>query len=319
MDEVRDVIIVGGGPAALTAAVYAARARLRTVVYEGPLEVAGGQLMTTTEVENFPGFPSGGVSGPELIERMRKQAVEYGADIRRALVESIDRAPNDDLFLVGTPSQVIKARAVILATGASAKYLGVRGEQEFKNKGVSACATCDGALPRFRNQPVVVVGGGDSAAEDALFLARFASRVHVVHRRDQLRASPIMAERLLAHERVQMHWNATVHEMVGTDADGLTGVVLLDTKSNETSVLPCRGVFVAIGHTPNSQLAMQMGIPVDDDGYICRVGRTSATTCDGFYVAGDVADPTYRQAVTAAGSGCQAAIEVTRWLDEHAL
>lgn len=304
------VVIVGGGPAAWTAALYCARAALITLVFEGELEgnwIPGGQLMTTTEVENYPGLP--GVDGSELVERMKQHALSFGAQCISELVKSIDYESKT----VHT-SSAHAYDALILATGASAKYLGLASEAEFKNKGVSACATCDGALPRFRDKPIVVVGGGDTAMEEASFLSRFASMVHVIHRGASFtKASPIMAKRVLTNPNIKAHFNATVKSMVGDAKHGLTGVNVQTAEKEE--LLECSGVFVAIGHSPNSQL-----FPGDKDaqGYIVRKEDTTHTSMPGVFAAGDVTDHRYRQAVTAAASGCQAGIDAYRWLASDA-
>lgn len=299
----RRVLIVGGGPAAWAAALYCARAALVTLVLEGAAN-PGGQLMTTTEVENYPGAPH--VQGWELVDRMKQQAHEFGAACEPATAARIDYAARVVHDAAGREHAY---DALILATGASARYLGLPSEARLLNHGVSACATCDGALPRFRGQPLVVVGGGDSAMEEATFLAKFASRVHIVHRGPAFRAaSARMAARALATPNVEPHYNATVAEVLGEPDDaGVTGVRLQDG-----TVLPCAGVFVAIGHTPNSQL-----FPGDKDahGYIVHKRHTE-TSVPGVFAAGDVADSRYRQAVTAAASGCQAGMDVTRYFME---
>lgn len=302
----RRVVIVGGGPAAWTAALYCARAALITLVFEGEMDgnwIPGGQLMTTTEVENYPGVP--GVDGSELVLRMKQQALSFGAQCISELVKSIDYESKT----VHTSSGYAYD-ALILATGASARYLGLASEAEFKNRGVSACATCDGALPRFRDKPIVVVGGGDTAMEEASFLSRFASMVHVIHRGASFtKASPIMAQRVLSNPKIKAHFNSTVAEVLGDAKHGLTGVNV--RTADKDTVLPCSGVFVAIGHSPNSQL-----FPGDKDaqGYIVRKEDTAHTSMPGVFAAGDVADHRYRQAVTAAASGCQAGIDAYRWL-----
>lgn len=298
------VVIVGGGPAAWTAALYCARAALITLVFEGELEgswIPGGQLMTTTEVENYPGLP--GVDGSELVQRMKQQALSFGAQCIPELVKSIDY---DSKTVRAAGSHAYDA--LILATGASAKYLGLASEAEFQNRGVSACATCDGALPRFRDKPIVVVGGGDTAMEEATFLARFASEVHVIHRGPSFtKASPIMAQRVLSNPKITPHFNATVDKVLGDAATGVTGVSL----NAGAKVVPCSGMFVAIGHSPNSQLFPGTK---DAQGYIVQQEHTTHTSMPGVFAAGDVADHRYRQAVTAAASGCQAGIDAYRWL-----
>lgn len=302
----RRVVIVGGGPAAWTAALYCARAALITLVFEGELEdtwIPGGQLMTTTEVENYPGLP--GVDGSELVQRMKQQALSFGAQCIPELVRRIDY---DSKTVHAVQAHAYDA--LILATGASARYLGLASETEFKNKGVSACATCDGALPRFRDKPIVVVGGGDTAMEEASFLARFASIVHVIHRGPSFtKASPIMAKRVLDNPKIKPHFNATVEKVLGDVKHGVTGVTL-----NTGEDVQCSGMFVAIGHSPNSEL-----FPGEKDaqGYIVQQEHTTHTSMPGVFAAGDVADHRYRQAVTAAASGCQAGIDAYRWLSGH--
>ncbi|MBN2311566.1 MAG: thioredoxin-disulfide reductase [Candidatus Hydrogenedentes bacterium] len=309
-----NVIIIGSGPAGYTAALYAARANLEPLLFEGefsPDILPGGQLMTTTDVENFPGYPEG-VNGPEMMDQFKKQAVRFGTTILSKTVTEVDLSETPLKVVSG--AETWEAKAVIIATGATAKYLGLESEARFMNHGVSACATCDGALPRFRNQPVVVVGGGDSAMEEALFLAKFASRVHVVHRRDQLRASKIMGDRVLAHDKIVVEWNSVVDEVLGTDSDGVTGVRLKDVKSGETREVACTGYFSAIGHKPNTDLFKGV-LDMDDTGYLVTRPGSSYTNVDGVFAAGDVQDSVYRQAITAAGSGCMAAIDCVRWLE----
>jgi len=309
-----NVIIIGSGPAGFTAALYTARADLAPQVLEGEPSktiLPGGQLMTTTEVENYPGFPEG-VSGPVLMEQMRKQAVRFGARCvyKTATAVDLSRRP----FTVTSGEDAWETRALIIATGATAKYLGLPSEERFLNRGVSACATCDGALPRFKDQPVAVVGGGDSAMEEALFLARFAGRVHVVHRRDQLRASKIMADRVLAHEKITVEWNSVVDEVLGDDDAGVTGVRLKDAQTGALRELACTGYFSAIGHKPNTDLFVGR-LDLRKDGYLVTAPGSSRTSVEGVFAAGDVQDAAYRQAVTAAGSGCMAALDCIRWLE----
>lgn len=309
-------IIIGGGPAACTAALYCARANLSPLCFEGEFSqelLPGGQLMTTTEVENFPGYPDG-VTGPELMADLKKQAERFGARFVSKTVSSVE--------LSGTPLKVsanddqLETQTIIIATGATAKYLGLESEKRFMNKGVSACATCDGALPRFRDNPVVVVGGGDSAMEEALFLANFAGKVHVVHRRDKLRASKIMADRVVKHPKIQVEWNSVVEEILGADQDGVTGVRLKDTQDGATREIACAGYFAAIGHKPNTNLFVGV-LDMDDAGYLVTEADSTYTNVPGVFACGDVQDKTYRQAVTAAGSGCMAAIDATRWLESR--
>ncbi len=304
----RDVIIIGSGPAGLTAAIYAARADLAPLTIEGV--EAGGQLMLTTEVENYPGFIDG-IMGPELMERMRKQAERFGTEYVTDNVTAVDLGTTP--FVVRTASDSFAARTLIIATGAKARMLGVPGEDVYLGHGVSTCATCDGFF--FRNQELVVVGGGDSAMEEALFLTKFATRVTVVHRRDRLRASKIMQDRALAHPKIDFVWNSVVTEVLG-DGSRVTGVRLRDVNSDEERELPVGGLFVAIGHTPNT--ALFEGQLELSGGYIVTRGGTTATSVPGVFAAGDVVDFRYRQAVTAAGTGCQAAIDAERYLQEHA-
>jgi len=308
------VIIIGSGPAAHTAALYTARASLEPLVLEGELSQAilpGGQLMTTTEVENFPGFPEG-VSGPELMALLKKQAGRFGARYLGKTVTAVDFSAQP--LKVTSGEETWETASVIVATGAMARYLGIESEQAFMNRGVSACATCDGALPRFRQKPVVVVGGGDSAMEEALFLARFASRVHVVHRRDKLRASKIMGDRAMAHEKVTIEWNSVIDEILGNDQDGVTGVRLKDVHSGETREIACTGYFAALGHKPSTDLFPGI-LDMDDAGYLVTKPGSCRTNVAGVFAAGDVRDKVYRQAVTAAGSGCMAALDCARWLE----
>jgi thioredoxin reductase (NADPH) len=307
--EHRKVVIVGSGPAGYTAAVYAARAELEPVVVAG-LQF-GGQLMLTTEVENYPGFPEG-VTGPEMMELFQKQAERFGTKILLEDATEVDLGERP--FTVKTASAHFTADTVILATGASARWLGIESETRLQNQGVSACATCDGAL--YRDKAMAVVGGGDTAMEEALFLTRFATQVTVVHRRDALRASKIMQERALAHEKIDFAWNSEVDEVLGDDF--VTGVRLKDTQSGDTRELPVEALFIAIGHRPNTDL-FRGQIDLDDTGYIRVTPGTSRTSAEGIFACGDAMDPIYRQAVTAAGTGCMAAIDAERWLAEQGL
>jgi thioredoxin reductase (NADPH) len=306
-----NVVIVGTGCAGLTAAVYAARASLSPLVLEGPLP--GGQLTTTSEVENFPGFPEG-VDGFQLMDSLRRQATKFGARFEQALVDSVDYTVSPRKLVCG--DRVVLAKAVIIATGASPRMTGIPGERElFGGKGVSTCATCDGAF--YRKMDVAVIGGGDSAAEEALFLTRFANKVYLVHRRDSLRASRIMSERATSHPKIQLVWNSVPVEAVGVAEGALSGLRVRNAQTGAESVLPVKGVFVAIGHIPNTA-AFAAALDVDANGYfVPSAGSQVKTKVPGVYVAGDCADHVYRQAVTAAGMGCQAAIEAERWLAEH--
>ena len=305
--DVREVIIIGSGPAGYTAAVYAARANLRPVVFEGSV-TAGGALMTTTEVENYPGFPQG-IMGPDLMEAMRAQAERFGAEIvRDDVVEvSLDGPVKS---VTDGEGRTWSARAVVLAMGSAYKELGLPDEKRLAGHGVSMCATCDGFF--FREQDIVVVGGGDSAVEEATFLTRFARSVTLVHRRDQLRASKIMADRAAANPKIRFAWNSAVEAIHGVDK--VTGVTLVDTVNGTSRELPVTGVFVAIGHDPRNELIRGV-IDLDAGGYVEVVGRTTATNVAGVFAAGDLVDHSYRQAVTAAGSGCAAALDAERYLE----
>jgi thioredoxin reductase (NADPH) len=305
--EIRNLIVVGSGPAGYTAAVYAARAQLAPLVFEGTQ--FGGALMTTTEVENFPGFAEA-IMGPDLMEQMRAQAKRFGAELRAEDVESVDlTGPVKYVTVHGTR---YAAHAVVLAMGAAARYLHVPGEQKLLGHGVSACATCDGFF--FRDQDIAVVGGGDSAMEEATFLTRFARSVTIVHRREEFRASRIMLDRARANEKIRWRTNAELVEVLGEHT--VTGARLRDTVTGEESDLAVSGVFMAIGHDPRSQLVLGQ-VDTDADGYVRTIGRTSHTNLDGVFASGDLVDRTYRQAITAAGSGCAAAIDAERWLAER--
>jgi thioredoxin reductase (NADPH) len=345
------VVIIGSGPAGWTAAIYAARANLQPLVFEGALTnenylqgtIPLGQLALTTEVENYPGFPAGhtreylktslpperqpywvadgkdqpvhGIQGPELMELMRQQAVNFGTRVITDDIVAVDfhRQP---FVLRSLEGKTVEALTVIVATGARANYLGLPSENRYKNQGVSACAVCDGALPRFKNRPLIVVGGGDTAVEEATYLTKFASAVHLVHRRDQLRASKIMQQRALTNPKITMRWNRTLDEVLGDDKSGVTGVRLKSTVDTQTEHVEASGVFIAIGHTPNTDF-LKGQVKLDDKGYIqyTKPQRTW-TSVEGVFAAGDVGDSYYRQAVTAAGTGCMAALDAERWLAE---
>jgi thioredoxin reductase (NADPH) len=342
---IENVVIIGSGPAAWTAAIYAARANLAPLVFEGAVteenRLVGtlplGQLALTTEVENFPSWPSGdasgylrsaldpdehwladihhkkGISGPELMHLTRKQAKNFGTRVETDDIVDLD-VSGRPFRLKSLGGQEVLSHAVIIATGARANYLGLASEDQYKNRGVSACAVCDGALPRFRNKPIVVVGGGDSAVEEADFMSKFGSVVHLIHRRDALRASKIMAERALRNPKIEIHWNSAVAEVIGNDTDGVTSVRLHSTVDESTRLVEASGMFVAIGHTPNTKF-VEGKLELTTKKYIkWTVPFRTNTSVEGVFAAGDVADDYYRQAVTAAGTGCMAAIDVERWL-----
>jgi thioredoxin reductase (NADPH) len=317
--EQENVVIIGSGPAAWTAAVYAARANLDPLVFEGEpfgTMIPGGQLMTTTEVENYPGFPEG-ISGPELMDRMRQQAIRFGVRVVSERITAID-AQQHPFRLTPAYSDPVTALTVIVATGANAKWLGVPNEERLAQTGggVSACAVCDGALPFFRNKRVAVVGGGDTAMEESLYLTKFASEVVIFHRRDAFRASRVMVDRVLAHPKIRIEWNTAVAEVLGYDE--ITGVRVEDTVTGERREMEVGGLFVAIGHTPNTDF-LEGQLELTPHGYIKTKPWRTATEIGGLFAAGDVMDDYYRQAITAAGTGCMAALEAERWLAHHGL
>jgi thioredoxin reductase (NADPH) len=303
------LVIIGSGPAGYTAALYAARADLRPLLFEG--SQPGGQLTITSEVENYPGFPEA-ILGPELMERMKKQAERFGTRFEPGDVTRVDLSSRP--FRLWQEDRLFTAEAVIVATGASAKWLGLASERAFQGRGVSACATCDGFF--FRGAEVAVIGGGDTAMEEATFLTKYATRVHVVHRRDELRASRIMQDRVRANPKIELHLSQVPEEVLG-DAKGVTGLRLKSTKDGSTRVLPLKGVFMGIGHEPNTAL-FRGQLEMNAVGYLQVSAPSTATSVPGVFAAGDVADPSYRQAVSAAGSGCVAAIDAERFLGEHA-
>jgi thioredoxin reductase (NADPH) len=316
----RQVVIIGSGPAGLTAAIYSARANLKPLLVDAPADteqqtVPGGQLMITTDVENYPGF-SEGIQGPDLMAEFRKQAERFGTDFLEAWITKVDL--DERPFTLYTEDQIIKADTLIIASGASAQWLGIPGEaktpQGFGGNGVSACATCDGPLPAFRNKRLVVVGGGDTAMEEATFLTRYASRVFVVHRRDKLRASKIMQDKALHNDKIEFIWNTAVEKILGNDEQGVTGVHLRNLETGAERVFECDGVFIAIGHKPNTDLFKGL-IDMDAVGYLKTSGHSTATNIPGVFACGDVQDAVYRQAITAAGTGCMSAIDAERFLD----
>lgn len=317
----KKVVILGSGPAGLTAAIYASRAQLAPLVIDGPQP--GGQLTITTDVENYPGFKMG-IMGPILMDEFREQAIRFGTEIINVWIDKVDLSKRP-FTLYGKESEdadevttIVKAETLIIATGASAKWLGIPGEapvpEGLGGNGVSACATCDGFF--FRERPIVVVGGGDTAMEEALFLTKFASSVTLIHRRGEFRASKIMQERVLAHEKIEVLWNTEVKEILGTKETGVDSVTLFNNQSNETRNFPTNGVFMAIGHQPNTQLFKGI-LDMNDIGYLKTEGRTMKTNIPGVFACGDAQDAYYRQAVTAAGTGCMAAIDAERFLVEN--
>lgn len=309
--QVQKLVIIGSGPAGYTAAIYAARANLSPVLFEGFMSgLAGGQLMTTTEVENYPGFPDG-VTGPELMVFFKKQSERFGTVVLAEDVESVDLTKRP-FFIKGSSTQM-HAHAIIIATGATAKRLDIHGARdgEFWQKGVSACAVCDGAAPIFKDRNLFVIGGGDSAVEEAIFLAKYGRRVFIVHRRDALRASKIMAERALKHPKIEVLWNSTIEQILGDQF--VRSVLIKNAETDKIEEKEAGGVFFAIGHQPNTAF-LQRQLKVNEVGYLIVEPGSTRTSCEGVFAAGDVQDPTYRQAVTAAGTGCMAALDAERWL-----
>ena len=305
----REVVILGSGPAGLTAAIYAARANLKPLMIHGPL--AGGQLTTTTEVENYPGFVDG-INGPELMEIMQKQAERFGTETIWGIATKVELSA--DKKIVWVDDQKFETKALIISTGASAKTLGLKNEKELMGYGLSTCATCDGAF--FKDQEVVVVGGGDTACEESMFLTKFAKRVRLIHRRNELRASKIMADRVKKNPKIEIIWDTTVIELLGEPKKSLTGAKVMNLKTNAITEIECNGFFYGIGHTPNSQLFKDI-LKMDQNGYLLTAPDSTVTEIPGVFACGDVRDHVYRQAVTAAGTGCMAAIDAERWLAEH--
>ena len=315
MDDLKDLVIIGSGPAGHTAAIYAARANLKPFMFEGYVAggSAGGQLTTTTDVENYPGFPDG-IQGPELMQLFRKQADRFGTEMVGEDIVEVDFSKRP--FAIKSDQREVRAKAVIIATGAVARRMGVPNEEKMWNNGMSACAVCDGALPFFKNQPLMVIGGGDTAVEEASYLTKFGSIVYLVHRRDELRASKIMQKRAFDNEKIEIIWDTVFKDAVGEDF--VTGARIQNVKSKEVKDISVAGIFYAIGHTPNTQM-FEGQLELDDTGYIKVKTGTQETSVEGVFAAGDVHDHKYRQAVTAAGTGCAAALEAERWLAEQNL
>ncbi|MGO1401566.1 MAG: thioredoxin-disulfide reductase [Flaviflexus sp.] len=309
MTEIRDVVIVGSGPAGYTAAIYTARAGLKPLILAGVLD-AGGALMTTTEVENFPGFPEG-IQGPELMENMREQAERFGAQVEYE--DAVELKLEGDIKEIKTDSETYYAKSVILALGSEYRKLGLEGESVYSGKGVSWCATCDGFF--FKGQEIAVVGGGDSAVTEALFLTKFASKVTVIHRRDELRASKVMADRLLANEKIEMAWNSAVTKINGSADGRLKSITVTDTNTGDQRDMPVGGLFIAIGHDPRTSI-VDGQVDLDVNGYITVDSPTTATSIPGVFACGDVVDHRYRQAITAAGTGCAAALDAEHYLND---
>ena len=315
MDDLKDLVIIGSGPAGHTAAIYAARANLKPFMFEGYVAggSAGGQLTTTTDVENYPGFPEG-IQGPELMQLFRKQADRFGTEMVGEDIVEVDFSKRP--FAIKSDEREVRAKAVIIATGAVARRMGVPNEEKMWNNGMSACAVCDGALPFFKNQPLMVIGGGDTAVEEASYLTKFGSIVYLVHRRDELRASKIMQKRAFDNKKIEIIWDTVFKDAVGEDF--VTGARIQNVKSKEVKDISVTGIFYAIGHTPNTQM-FEGQLDLDTTGYIKVKTGTQETSVEGVFAAGDVHDHKYRQAVTAAGTGCAAALEAERWLAEQNL
>ena len=315
MDDLKDLVIIGSGPAGHTAAIYAARANLKPFMFEGYVAggSAGGQLTTTTDVENYPGFPEG-IQGPELMQLFRKQADRFGTEMVGEDIVEVDFSKRP--FAIKSDEREVRAKAVIIATGAVARRMGVPNEEKMWNNGMSACAVCDGALPFFKSQPLMVIGGGDTAVEEASYLTKFGSIVYLVHRRDELRASKIMQKRAFDNEKIEIIWDTVFKDAVGEDF--VTGARIQNVKSKEVKDISVAGIFYAIGHTPNTQM-FEGQLDLDTTGYIKVKTGTQETSVEGVFAAGDVHDHKYRQAVTAAGTGCAAALEAERWLAEQNL
>ncbi|MDP8209111.1 MAG: thioredoxin-disulfide reductase [Candidatus Electryonea clarkiae] len=303
-----EVVIIGSGPAGYTAAIYASRANLKVLVLEG--YAAGGQLMITTDVENFPGFPEG-VTGPDLMDQVRKQAERFGPELRQVDVTKVELTQGSP-FTVWVEDEKIMADSVIISTGATARYLGLESEDKLKGSGVSACATCDGAF--FAGNDIAIVGGGDSAMEEAIFLTRFGTKVYIIHRRDELRASKIMRQRVFDNPKIEIIWDSVIEEVYGSREEGVTGLKLKNVKTGDFSDLEVQALFIAIGHTPNTELFIGQ-LDMEDTGYLIAEPGSSRTNIEGVFAAGDVRDSVYKQAITAAGSGCMAAIDAERWLE----
>ena len=313
MDDLKDLVIIGSGPAGHTAAIYAARANLKPFMFEGYVAggSAGGQLTTTTDVENYPGFPEG-IQGPELMQLFRKQAERFGTEMVGEDIIEVDFSKRP--FAIKSDQREVRAKAVIIATGAVARRMGVPNEEKMWNNGMSACAVCDGALPFFKNQPLMVIGGGDTAVEEASYLTKFGSVVYLVHRRDELRASKIMQKRAFDNKKLEIIWDTVFEDAIGEDF--VTGARVQNVKSKEVKDISVSGIFYAIGHTPNTQM-FENQLNLDATGYIKVKAGTQETSVEGVFAAGDVHDHKYRQAVTAAGTGCAAALEAERWLSEQ--